>query len=62
MAYCCKGHTAHCFSFPIWCSYTGAFSNQNMGLVTGDWLGTLLGAKKGENAYDPAALMIMEVL
>lgn len=57
MTYNCKGHAAWClFSFLIWLSYTGTFRDQNMGLVTGDWLGTLWCAKKGEKCIQPSCL------
>lgn len=56
-AYFCKGHTASClFSFRIQRPYPGAFSGQNLGLLTRDWLGSPSCASKQGKCMQPSCL------
>ena len=56
-AYVCKGHTASClFSFRIQHPYPGAFSGQNLGLLTRDWLGSSSCARKWGKCMQPSCL------
>lgn len=56
-AYFCKGHTASClFSFRIQHPYPGAFSSQNLGLLTRDWLGSSSCARKWGKCMQPSCL------